>query len=226
MRIRQRIVGGLIALMAGLLLWPGAVQGQGTRVLLHPKSQFWIRGDATVRHFTCAVERVEGQARLPTAPDSAAATPVKARPNVTVQVPVRAFDCGNSRMTEDLQETLKMQEHPEIRFELIHATVGSPTDTSRQWRTVNALGALTISGTKRLIRLEASGRVVGTDQFRIRGCKPLKMTHFNVEPPSKVFGIIRVKDRVEAQFDLFAYTAEEGSPARLESLPSPTPPSC
>ena len=225
MRIRAWTIGGLVGLLAGLLLLPGPARAQETRLALHPKSQFQIRGNASIRTFTCVVQQVDGRARLPTARDTVPDTVPEQQTEVIVEMPVQAFDCGNDRMTDDLQEALDMDDHPEIRFELIHASVGAPTDSARQWRTVNAIGALSISGTKRVVRLEAVGHALDANHFRLRGCTPLKMTDFKVEPPSKAFGLIRVKDRVEAQFDLFAY-AEEGSAAALDSLQRHSPPSC
>ncbi|MFP4227191.1 MAG: YceI family protein [Salinivenus sp.] len=225
MRTHMWRIGGLIGLLVGLLLFPDPTLAQDKRLTVHPSSQFQIQGNATVRNFTCVVEQVEGRAHLPAPRDTLRETVPKQQTQAVVQVPVRAFDCGNDRMTDDLQETLKMEEHPEIRFELVHATVGAPTDTAGQWRTINAIGALTISGKKRLVRLEAVGHALDAHHFRLRGCKPLKMTDFNVEPPKKAFGLIRVKDRVEAQFDLLAYT-REGSAAALDSLRLGSPPTC
>ena len=225
MCIRAWTVGGLVGLLVGFLLLPGPARAQETRLVLHPKSQFQIQGNASIRTFTCAVQQVDGQARFPAARDTVPDTVPEQQTEVIVQMPVQAFDCGNDRMTDDLQEALDMKDHPEIRFELIHATVGAPTDTARQWRTVNAIGALSISGTKRVVRLEAAGYALDANHFRLRGCTPLKMTDFNVEPPSKAFGLIRVKDRVEAQFDLLAYAAD-GSAAGLDSFQLDSPPSC
>lgn len=225
MCIRAWTVGGLVGLLVGFLLLSGPARAQETRLVLHPKSQFQIQGNASIRTFTCAVQQVDGQARFPAARDTVPDTVPEQQTEVVVQMPVRAFDCGNDRMTDDLQEALDMKDHPEIRFELIHATVGAPTDTARQWRTVNAIGALSISGTKRVVRLEAAGYALDANHFRLRGCTPLKMTDFNVEPPSKAFGLIRVKDRIEAQFDLLAYAAD-GSAAGLDSFQLDSPPSC
>ncbi|MFO8099071.1 MAG: YceI family protein [Salinibacter sp.] len=225
MRTQAWSIGSLIGLVIGLLLFPDPALGQEKRLTVHAKSQFQIQGNATVRNFTCVVEQVQGRARLPAPRDTIPETVAKRQTQAIVQVPVQEFDCGNDRMTDDLQETLKMDEHPEIRFDLVHATVGAPTDTARQWRTVNAIGALTISGKKRLVRLEAAGYALDAEHFRLRGCKPLEMTDFNVDPPKKAFGLIRVKDRVEAQFDLLAYT-EEGSAAALDSLRLRSPPTC
>jgi hypothetical protein len=141
-------------------------------------------------------------------------------------VPVQAFDCGKKQMTQDLQEALKMDAHPSIRFELIHATVKSPIDTSDQWRRVEVLGALTIAGTKRLTRLSALGRAIDAERFRVRGCHPVRMTYFNIEPPTKAFGLIKVDNRVEVQFDLLAVAADTDRTTPFSSVPLAEAPSC
>jgi hypothetical protein len=217
------VVLGVLGMTAGPT---ASAQSQHKRLTVHPKSQFWIQGKATTHAFTCQVEKVDGQARIPAAQDSIPREANDEQTTVVVNVPVRTFDCGNRVMTKDLKETLKMEKHPDIRFELIDARVGTPVDTSEQWRPVEVLGALTVAGTKRVTNLSALGRAIDDNRFRIRGCHPLQMTHFNIEPPTKAFGLIKVKDRIEVQFDLLAHTAgpEQGSP--FETMTIAEAPAC
>lgn len=206
--------------------WTPDAAAQNTELAVHPKSQFWIQGKATGLSFTCRVTQVDGRATLLSPDDSLATSADEEQTEVMVTVPLKAFDCGRDGMTRDLQETLKMDDHPEIRFELVHATVTSETDTSAQWRRVEVLGALTIAGTKRLTRLHAAGRALDENRFRVRGCHPIRMTYYNVDPPTKALGLIKVKNRVEVQFDLLAHTT---APPELPSFDSVTigdPPSC
>lgn len=207
-----------------LLLLPGWANAQ-LQLTPHPNSRFWIQGDATVRNFTCVVTRIEGSAQVPRTQDSVSAEEAPDT-KVVVRVPIKGIDCGNPRMTSDLQETLKMDEHPEIRFELVHATMGGRTDTSAQWRRVDALGPLTVAGTKRLTKLNAAARALDAEHFRLRGCLPIRMTYFGIEPPSKAFGLIKVKNRVEVRYDLLAQAASADSSAPLDTIFRTTPPSC
>jgi hypothetical protein len=179
---------------------------------VHPDSRFWIQGEATTHEFTCVVDRVEGEATLPPPDDALSAVGDRSsrneqQPKAVVRVPVEAFDCGNSRMTADLKESLQVEKHPTIRLELVHATVGEPVPERPDWRRVEVLGTLTIAGKKRLRRIHLTGRAFGDERFRIRGCHPVRMTYFGIEPPTKAFGLIKVKNRVEVQFDLLAHAA-------------------
>lgn len=216
----------------GIMLWVfvlghgQASWGQQTRLVLHTDSQFWIQGAASSIRFTCKVSRVEGTAELSTAQSRLSSSPGERQTEVVVRVPVRAFDCGNARMTTDLQEALKMEDHPNITFELVHATVGTPLDTSGTWRRIRVLGTLTIAGTKRLVNLEARGHTIDRHRFRVRGCRALRMTHFNIDPPTKAFGLIKVKDRVVVQFDLLAFAPAKTSGAPFEEISVDESPSC
>lgn len=219
-----------LLLLATALLLGGAANeahAQGKRLSVHPKSQFWIQGKASSINFTCRVDRVEGHAELPPVEGS---VPTSAesedQTEVVVTVPVKAFDCGNNRMTRDLQDALKMDEHPSIHFELIHATVGAPLDTTGHWRRVDVLGALTIAGKKRLTRLETAGQALDENRFRVRGCHPVRMTYFNIDPPTKAFGLIRVDNRVEVQFDVLAHTTSPSADAPFASVTIDDAPSC
>lgn len=217
-----------LGIMLGMLVLGGgqASKAQRTHLALHTDSQFWIQGAASSIRFTCQVNRVEGTAELPTSQSALSSSSEERQTEVVVRVPVQAFDCGNSRMTKDLQEALKMEEHPKIKFELVHATVGTSLDTTGTWRRIDVLGALTIAGTKRLINLEAAGHALDRHRFRVRGCKPIRMTYFNIEPPTKAFGLIKVKNRVEVQFDLLAYAPQETSSSPFRVVSVDESPSC
>lgn len=220
----------LVLLVLGGLLGSGSpaqpVQAQGQHLTVHSDSQFWIQGRATTTDFTCRVGQVNGHAEIPSPKKAMASSSDERQTSVVVKVPVQAFDCGNRVMTKDLKETLKMESYPKIHFELVDARVGAPTDTAGTWRRIRVLGTLTIAGTKRLVNLGARGHAIDKYRFRVRGCRALRMTHFNIDPPTKAFGLIKVKDRVVVQFDLLAFAPAKTSDSPFQVVSVDESPPC
>lgn len=225
---RNVLIGAVLALTCVVV--PSTADAQ-LELRPSPNSRIWIHGEATTHDFSCVVTEVNGSAQIAAPEDTVRHVTSEGKNEdgrqntVEVQVPIRAFDCGNARMTKDLQEALKMKENPEIKFELVHATMGVPSDTSAQWRRVDALGPLTIAGTKRLTRLHAAARALDDERFRLRGCVPIRMTYFGIDPPTKALGLIKVKNRVEVKFDLLAESTS-ADPSSATTRPLTNPPPC
>lgn len=116
-----------------------------------------------------------------------------------VEMKVRSFDCENRIMTRDLRETLKEQVYPNIVIELQSLRI---PESAAQQQSVSGRAKVTIAGTSweldmswTLIRENASSmRLLGTHDF--------SFTQFNIEPPTKMMGMIRVKDEIKVDFDL------------------------
>jgi hypothetical protein len=204
-----RFLGLALSLM--MLTVPALSQ---TTVQVHPDSEFWIEGRSSVNAFTCQVDSVAGHGQLGTNVQSASlsdAASGSVNPGASLQVPVRTFDCGKRVMTNDLHETLQAKKHPMIRYQLQDAEIVR-TDSTTTGHRIRARGTLTIAGTERAIELVARGRRIGPNQYRLCGSRTLKMSDFGIEPPTKFFGLIRVKDSIEVNFDLIA-TSETSSSA-------------
>ena len=179
----------VIGLLSAVLLLLG-FRGTPCYVPDPVASRVWIEGRSTVNRFTCAATRVEGVGEVE------AGRAVQAR----LVVPVRAFDCGKQAMNRDLQEALQADRFPEIRFELSEVAVleAPAADSAR----LEVAGALTIAGTTRTVRFEAVGQLLASERARLVGLLPLKLTDFNVKPPTALLGLIRVHDQITVHFDL------------------------
>lgn len=225
----MRLLLGVTGLIAGLaLLIPGVCHAQ-LQYVPSDESRVWIEGTSTVNDFTCSTKQIEGHARLsleeqkqppPSEPQAALDTsgsqyslPSTApeSPIVQARVPVRALDCGKRRQNEDLYEAMKASEHPAIRYEIVNAEVVAAPDTSRDHYVVEAIGNLTIAGETRTVRLTLDGRRLDDGRIHARGSLPMQMTDFNVDPPTAMLGLIRVRDSVTVHFDITAAPAGPGT---------------
>jgi polyisoprenoid-binding protein YceI len=163
-----------------------------------PASQFWIDGTSTVNAFTCAADQVAGHAVVE-APSNASTTELDAE----VVIPVRSFDCGVRQMNRDMYEALKGQAFPAVRFALDRAEI-LPAPPYAEWTPVRVWGTLTLAGEQRPVTVTAQGKRLQDGLVRIQGRHALRMTDFNIDPPSGLLGLVRAHDDIVVRFDLVA----------------------
>ncbi|PIQ61727.1 MAG: hypothetical protein COV99_08580 [Bacteroidetes bacterium CG12_big_fil_rev_8_21_14_0_65_60_17] len=177
-----------------LLLMAGHAAAQQPYVL-SDSSRLAIHGTSTVNSFECEAAFVTGSGVLDGGSRSSA--------HVEVRVP--DLDCGKRRMNRDLKEALRSDEFPLISFNLQYA------ERVDSLNTIQIVGTLSLAGASRDINvlLHAERRTDGS--VRGWGRKHLRMTDFDVDPPTALFGVVKAHDDIEIVFNLIA---NPGAPSR------------
>ena len=116
---------------------------------------------------------------------------------VTATVPVAALDCGVARMNLHLRETLHAERFAAIEF---RAPVTLPADLTAA-EEVRVDGVLTLAGRSRPLVVHAVASRDGT-RWRVRGERTLVLSDFDLRPPRRFGGLLRVRDQVTVHFDV------------------------
>ena len=103
---------------------------------------------------------------------------------------------GKKTMDNICYEALKAEDHPMITFSLLE--VKSITNGTGNY-TITATGWMTIAGTKRVETITATG-TVSNGMIEFTGKHSMKMTDFDVEPPTALFGTLKTGDELEVVF--------------------------
>jgi hypothetical protein len=113
---------------------------------------------------------------------------------------VNKFDCGIQAMNSDFQELLKAESEPYLYLQLNSITLHPHNDAFEELD-VDAEVEVLLAGVKKKIKIEG-GQVINhsSAQMTLKGDKELLMTDFNIEPPTKMFGMIKVTDDIEIAF--------------------------
>jgi len=157
-------------------------------------SRLWIEGSSNVNRFQCRAARYTTDVEPPTKDTTA---------QVEVDVAVEGFDCGKRRMNRDLYETLLSNRHPFISFEYKSTeSMNFSKETDTYILIVN--GTLSVAGFTNDIRFPLTAKVIENGRMRATGQVALKMTNYNVEPPSALLGLVRVNDELTVHFEIFA----------------------
>jgi polyisoprenoid-binding protein YceI len=111
--------------------------------------------------------------------------------SLSLTIPVKNLKSESSLLDSRAQDALKADKFPNITFTVLTATPVSNSANKSQFKVT---GQLTISGVTRQIDMIANSQKTADGSVLITGQQKLKMTQFNVRPPSFMFGAMKVTD--------------------------------
>ena len=94
-------------------------------------------------------------------------------------------------------DAIKAEKYPTITFTLLTATPESNQGNKSQFKVT---GNLTICGVTKPIEMVASATTNTDGSVIITGSQNIKMTQFNVRPPSFMFGALKVTDNLTIDY--------------------------
>ncbi|MDW7695167.1 YceI family protein [Flammeovirgaceae bacterium SG7u.111] len=126
--------------------------------------------------------------------------------SVEVSFKVKTMDGGRgSTMNNKIFNAFKEPEYPEVTFKSTAPIVTTQTiDKSTGKFKVKAVGDLSMAGTTKSVELELEGQKMENGDLHFLGSHTLKMTEFDIKPPSAMFGQIVCGDDVTINFDITA----------------------
>ncbi len=108
---------------------------------------------------------------------------------------IDSFNCGKRGINRDLRKTLKSDIYPSIDIELL--SVVSQSNIPTLANVATTLGGITKEYTIELRDYSFEQGVV-----TVSGTNKINMTDFNIDPPSALFGLIKVSNQIEINFTL------------------------
>jgi len=125
--------------------------------------------------------------------------------NTSISLRTKALDCDNNKMNSDLCDALKADDYPNIVIQIHDATVvrGS-LDDAVNGADLRMQASMVITDVSKKVTLDVQAKKVGPGRYRFLCAKKLKMTDFNIDPPTALFGLIRVRDEIVVNIDITA----------------------
>jgi len=109
-------------------------------------------------------------------------------------IPVHSLKSGKGMMDKNTYKAMKAGDHKNITFALVSGSV-TPVDAVTYH--VKAIGRLTIAGTTKETELLATAKFQPSDKsFIVTGMKKMKMTDYNVSPPTAMLGTIKTGNEI------------------------------
>ena len=114
--------------------------------------------------------------------------------DISVKIPVAGIKSSEGKMMDNkTYEAFKSEEHPYIVYTASRAQISMD---GAKLTTIKVSGNLTMAGTTKPITIEAKGKPLPNGDMEVSITRKLKMTEFNMKPPTVMMGAIKVGDEV------------------------------
>jgi polyisoprenoid-binding protein YceI len=178
-----------LCLVSLLMLTTGVLTGQVLKIVPN-SSSITINGTSNLHDWKSKAELVNGELVL------SGTDQVK---SLRLDIPVKSIKSGERLMDSKTYETFDANKHPNIAFRL--------TDVSTlqiNGENVNVVfnGNLTMAGTTRKVAIKATGKNTKSGTYVFNGNVALKMTDFQMKPPTAILGALKVGDGIRLDFDI------------------------
>lgn len=158
-----------------------------------PNPEFMIKGTSNVHDWEETVQKVSGSGSVQKGENGTISI-------LSLSVKIECRDIKSSHgsiMDGKTYDALKADDHPTITYKLL-SPISNIVPASGT--TVVAKGQLTIAGVTKPVDLQVKIVEKSDGTLTFQGTKKLKMTDFNVSPPTAFMGAMKVGDEVELSF--------------------------
>ncbi len=152
-------------------------------------SYITVAGTSTLHAWTMTSKDTQYQATFENGPDGA---PAQLK-SLSLTVPSQSLKSEHSAMDKNAYSSLKTDKFKTITFSL--------TTSSIDKNLIKCSGNLTIAGFTKLINVDANCQTKPDMSLRCTGSKTFKMSEFQVDPPSFMFGTVKTGDEITISFN-------------------------
>lgn len=174
--------------------------GQNEHLVEVQSSRFVIQGKTNVNSFECSLSQKASKENLNV--QSQWSDFNLSFEGLRFRYQVGKFDCNLPAMNKDMQELLKSDDYPHLFLEIHNIQIDRSNKEIERLK-VSAEVSIMIAGVYQKYQV-ADGLVINRseEELTFRGKKTLKMTDFNIEPPTKFFGMVTVTDELKVEFEI------------------------
>lgn len=165
-----------------------------------PASNIQISGTSTLSDWVVRSEQVSGEMTFTPSPKKAKGSEMQ---NGTIKDAKAILEVSTIKsekgetMDNKMYKALKNEAHPQITFELT-----SPVELQKAPAKISAAGNVQLAGVIRPMTFEVNVSYAD-NKFHLEGSKSLKLSDFEIEPPTAMFGQIETGDDIVVKLDLF-----------------------
>lgn len=190
---RQAITTLLFSLLLALPL-----HAQQSELSLTSDYSMEIEGTSNVRDWGAEVPSMEGTLILRDgAVDELSSLSPEDLISLELRIPVEDIETDSRRLTSNIHKYLKEDDQPVITFELQRIISVEPIGNGAA---IQAEGVVTAAGKAHTTVMTVTAEQAGNGGVQFTGSQQLKMTDFDIEPPTAMLGAIRAVDELTVNY--------------------------
>lgn len=166
--------------------------GPATKSYHIESATFEVVGTSTLHDWTMASNKATSTVMIKNE-----ASRINSIDKLNLKLKSESLKSGKSKMDEIAYEAMKSDEHPWIIFEM---TEVQSIEQNGELSKIVTTGNLSIAGKTKKIKLSGLAKV--GDQITISGSKDIKMTDYDIEPPTAMFGTIKTGNDLTINYSI------------------------
>jgi hypothetical protein len=168
---------------------------QQYRIFINPASRITIHGSTNVNQFTFRyTERISIDQPVNVSRHQHALK----LSDCNIDLKIHAFDSGNPVMNKDFRKMLNEEQNPFIRVSLL--TLSPRWEINGSWRTGTVEVLVCINSIPKKINFNCTLENLGS--LFIYGRERISLTEFDLTPPTRMMGMVRVSEWVDIDLAL------------------------
>lgn len=189
---RQAITTLLFSLLLALPL-----HAQQSDLSLSPDYSMGIEGTSNVRDWSAEITSMDGTLTLREGVTDLSTLTPEDLISLELQIPVEDIDTDTRRLTSNIHKYLKEDDQPIITFELQRILSVESTENGTN---IQAEGVITAAGKTHTTVMNVTAKQADNSGMQFSGSQQLKMTDFDIDPPTAMLGAIRAVDEITVNY--------------------------
>jgi hypothetical protein len=197
MRLRIYIITALFILNAAFV--GNDLRGYSfAKWVVERNSSLNIQGETNINSFQCDVtEYLKPDTLVYTQND---ATRKLSFTNSSLSIDIKRFDCHNKFITEDFRNALKSDENPNLKVVFISIEQFANGCNNQS---VKGIVDIELAHTVKRAEICYTVKALPGNRIQMNGSQVFSFSDFNLKAPKKLAGLIRTKDKIKVNFQLF-----------------------
>lgn len=162
--------------------------------VIERSSSLAIDGSSNVNEFTCSIHEYLQCDTLWNNVDAGRKRMTFRKSRLNVEI--RRFDCMHKYITADFRKMLMADKYPYLTIEFISL------DELKTGGLVRGIVDIELAGRKKRMEIIYTCAQNGPKNVTLKGEKIMKFTDFELEPPRKLGGLIRINEDIKVHFNL------------------------